>query len=77
MENALPTYEMATSQDHWSIIAPYIQSPDLCSCALVCERWHEIFAPKLWGNPASHFGTEDDSVYGISSILEPSFCYVH
>lgn len=59
-----PTYEIATSQDHWTIIAPYIKSNDLCSAAVVCVRWHEIFAPQLWGNPASHFGTENDSVYG-------------
>lgn len=59
----LPSYIDATSQDHWKLIAPYIPSDNLCSASLACSRWHEIFAPQLWGNPASHFGTEDDSVY--------------
>ena len=59
----LPSYQDAISQDHWKLIAPYIASQDLCSTSRACSRWHEIFAPQLWGNPASHFGTEDDSVY--------------
>ena len=61
--DALPSYSDATSQDHWKLIAPYIASTDLCNISLACSRWHEIFSPQLWGNPASHFGTEDDSVY--------------
>lgn len=60
----LPSYAEAVSHDHWNIIAPYIPSADLCSCALVCSRWHEIFSAHLWGNPASHFGVENDAVYG-------------
>ena len=61
--DALPSYKDAISQDHWKLIAPYISSSDLCSASLACTRWHEIFAPQLWGHPASHFGTQDDSVY--------------
>ncbi|KAL9600988.1 MAG: hypothetical protein Q9219_002810 [cf. Caloplaca sp. 3 TL-2023] len=25
--------------------------------------WHQLYAPLLWGNPASNFGTENDRVY--------------
>ena len=63
MESAPPTYESATLVDYWDIIARYIPSSDLCSAALVCSRWHATFAPHLWGNPASHFGIENDRVY--------------
>ncbi|KAF2814902.1 leucine rich repeat protein [Mytilinidion resinicola] len=63
MDDAPPSYETAITKDHWKIIARYIRSRDLCSAALVCERWHEIFAPHLWGNPASHFGAQNDTVY--------------
>ena len=63
MEAAPPSYEKATLVDYWDIIARYIPSSDLCSAALVCSRWHATFAPHLWGNPASHFGIENDRVY--------------
>lgn len=63
MEAAPPSYEKATLIDYWDIIARYIPSSDLCSAALVCSRWHATFAPHLWGNPASHFGIENDRVY--------------
>jgi len=63
MEAAPPSYEKATLTDHWNIIASYVPSNDLCSAALVCSRWHATFAPYLWGNPASHFGIENDRVY--------------
>lgn len=62
-EVAPPTYEKATIVDHWNLVARYIPSSDLCSAALVCSRWHSTFAPHLWGNPASHFGIENDRVY--------------
>lgn len=65
MESAVPpSYEEATVRDHWTITAGYIDSADLCAASLVAKRWHHIFAPHLWGNPASHFGTENDRVYG-------------
>ena len=65
MESAIPpSYEEATARDPWALVASYIESADLCAASLVCRRWHEIFAPCLWGNPASHFGTENDRVYG-------------
>lgn len=63
MEAAPPSYEKATLTDVWDIAARYIPSGDLCSAALVSSRWHATFAPHLWGNPASHFGIENDRVY--------------
>ncbi|WPG98812.1 Hypothetical protein R9X50_00160900 [Acrodontium crateriforme] len=63
MEAAPPTYEKATVVDHLDLIARYIPSSDLCSAALVCSKWHATFAPHIWGNPASHFGIENDRVY--------------
>ncbi|CAG8353656.1 unnamed protein product [Penicillium salamii] len=58
-----PSYESATDRDAWSIIARYIPSSDLCAASLVCQRWHGLFMPFLWGDPASHFGQENDAVY--------------
>ncbi|KAI2688803.1 hypothetical protein CBS147326_9464 [Penicillium roqueforti] len=58
-----PSYESATDRDAWTIIARYIPSSDLCAASLVCHRWHGLFMPFLWGNPASHFGTDNDAVY--------------
>ncbi|KAJ5582094.1 hypothetical protein N7535_000714 [Penicillium sp. DV-2018c] len=58
-----PSYESATDRDAWTIIARYIPSSDLCAASLVCRRWHGLFMPFLWGDPASHFGTENDAVY--------------
>ncbi|KAK3681990.1 hypothetical protein LTR37_020693 [Vermiconidia calcicola] len=63
MEAAPPTYLEATKTDYFSIVARYIPSNDLCSASLVCSTWHTAFAPHLWGNPASHFGIENDRVY--------------
>jgi hypothetical protein len=63
MESSLPSYSQATQQDVLSIIAPYARSQDLCSVALVCRQWNLIFTRQIWGNPASHFGTESDAVY--------------
>ncbi|KAH7052035.1 leucine rich repeat protein [Macrophomina phaseolina] len=63
MNEVLPSYEAANARDYWSIIAQYIPSSDLCSAALVCREWHRIFTRQLWGNPASHFGVENDVVY--------------
>lgn len=45
------------------MIASFVRSSDLCSAALVCRKWNDIFMPLLWGNPASHFGRENDAVY--------------
>ncbi|OQD75194.1 hypothetical protein PENDEC_c008G01008 [Penicillium decumbens] len=63
MNLVLPSYESATDRDAWAIIAHYIPSSDLCAASLVCHRWHDLFMPVLWGDPASHFGTENDAVY--------------
>ncbi|PYI04902.1 leucine rich repeat domain protein [Aspergillus sclerotiicarbonarius CBS 121057] len=63
MDTVPPSYQSATTRDAWSIIAQYIPSSDLCAAVLVCRRWHGLFMPFLWGDPASHFGTENDAVY--------------
>ncbi|KEQ67796.1 uncharacterized protein M437DRAFT_37954 [Aureobasidium melanogenum CBS 110374] len=63
MEANPPSYGQATTVNAWDLIAGYIPSSDLCSAALVCQQWHATFAPHLWGNPASHFGDENDRVY--------------
>jgi hypothetical protein len=63
MEALPPTYEKATLADYLELVAPYLQSNDLCTAALVCSKWHAAFSPHLWGNPASHFGIENDRVY--------------
>lgn len=59
-----PSYASATARDAWVIIAHYIPSSDLCAASLVCHKWHDLFMPFLWGDPASHFGTDNDAVYG-------------
>ncbi|EXJ60165.1 hypothetical protein A1O7_04317 [Cladophialophora yegresii CBS 114405] len=58
-----PSYESAVSREAWTIIAPWISSRDLCAACLVCQKWYAIFVPFLWGDPASHFGIENDAVY--------------
>jgi hypothetical protein len=63
MESAPPSYEKATLADYLDLVASYIPSSDLCAAALVCSKWHATFSPHLWGNPASHFGIENDRVY--------------
>ncbi|PYH82022.1 hypothetical protein BO82DRAFT_72758 [Aspergillus uvarum CBS 121591] len=63
MDTVPPSYQSATARDAWSIVSQYIPSSDLCAAALVCRRWHGLFMPFLWGDPASHFGTENDAVY--------------
>ena len=69
MESAIPpSYIEATNRDWLSLVAPYTLSPDLCSASLVSRAWYLIYAPCLWGNPASHFGTENDRVYGRSRM---------
>ncbi|KAL9626114.1 MAG: hypothetical protein Q9204_007568, partial [Flavoplaca sp. TL-2023a] len=71
MDDIPPSYEAATQHDYWSIIAGYVQSSDdLCAASRVCRRWHEIYTPLLWGNPASHFGTEDDRVYAQAELYD-------
>ena len=63
MENVPPSYEIAIARNPWQIVAPYISSNDLCALNRVNHALHKVFAPYLWGNPASHFGTENDRVY--------------
>ncbi|GCB22232.1 hypothetical protein AAWM_05117 [Aspergillus awamori] len=63
MDTVPPSYQTATTRDAWSIIAHYIPSSDLCAAVLVCRKWHGLFMPFLWGDPASHFGTDNDAVY--------------
>ena len=69
MESVPPSYEEATNKDYLSLIAPFIGSRDLCVASLVCKQWNKAFAPWLWGRPASHFGLEDDRVYGLQDAL--------
>lgn len=61
----LPSYEAATCPNAWTLIAPYLPSQALCSAALVSREWNKIFTPWLWGSPASHFGEQNDVVFGI------------
>ncbi|KAF2741248.1 hypothetical protein EJ04DRAFT_507092 [Polyplosphaeria fusca] len=63
MDDLLPSYESVTHQNPWELVAPHLASKDLCSAALVCQKWHQVFTPQLWGNPASHFGVQNDTVY--------------
>jgi hypothetical protein len=63
MEDVPPSYQSAIDREAWNVIAPWIPSGDLCSACLVSRKWHSIFAPFLWGDPASHFGIENDAVY--------------
>ncbi|KAF5864074.1 hypothetical protein ETB97_008812 [Aspergillus alliaceus] len=63
MDLVPPSYQFATTRDAWSVIAEYIPSSDLCAASLVCRKWHALFMPFLWGDPASHFGTDNDAVY--------------
>jgi hypothetical protein len=63
MEDVPPSYEFAVDREVWRIVAPWIPSSDLCSACLVSKKWHSIFIPFLWGDPASHFGAENDAVY--------------
>ena len=64
MDSVPPSYEIATARDPWEVIAPYIPSAELCTLSRVSRGLNKVFAPYLWGNPASHFGTENDRVYG-------------
>ncbi|KAF2823508.1 hypothetical protein CC86DRAFT_328861 [Ophiobolus disseminans] len=63
MDDLLPSYESAIHQNPWALVARYLPSETLCSAALVCRTFHEIVTPQLWGNPASHFGAQNDTVY--------------
>ncbi|EFQ90948.1 hypothetical protein PTT_12343 [Pyrenophora teres f. teres 0-1] len=63
MDDLLPSYESVIQRDPWILVAPYLNSNDLCSTALVCRKWHDIFTRHLWGSPASHFGVQNDTVY--------------
>lgn len=66
MEEFPPSYQSSKTAltEYWSIISEYVPSSDLCSASRVCQQWHAIFASLLWGNPASHWGIENDRVYG-------------
>ena len=64
MENIPPSYEIAVARNPWGLVASHIPSADLCALNRVNRELHHVFAPCLWGNPASHFGTENDRVYG-------------
>ncbi|KAL6705825.1 hypothetical protein ACN47E_006285 [Coniothyrium glycines] len=76
MDDLLPSYESAIDRDPWPLIARYLPSKDLCSAALICRKWHAIFTPHLWGNPASHFGVENDVVYVALTRFKRSLQFV-
>lgn len=63
MEDVPPSYQSAVDREAWNVIAPWIPSGDLCSACLVCRKWHSIFVPFLWGDPARHFGIQNDAVF--------------
>ena len=63
MEDVPPSYQSAIDREAWNVIAPWITSGDLCSACLVSRKWHSIFVPFLWGDPARHFGIENDAVF--------------
>lgn len=71
-----PSYQAAAASltEYWDIAAPYVASADLYAACLVSSKWHQVFAPLLWGNPSSLHGIEDDRVYGgyQSSNLLPA-----
>lgn len=72
MAFAPPSYQAAAYRRLWIIVAPYVHLSDLYAACLVCRQWHQVFAPLLWGAPASRFGNDSNSVYcKSSSILGP------
>lgn len=75
MENIPPSYETAVARNPWGLIARYIPSAELCALNRVNHELHQVFAPCLWGNPASHFGTENDRVYGRNSTEPYTMIY--
>ncbi|KAF1833798.1 hypothetical protein BDW02DRAFT_598741 [Decorospora gaudefroyi] len=76
MDDLLPSYESAIRRDPWILVAPYLPSQDLCSATLVCKKWHGIFTKSLWGNPASHFGVQNDTVYVALTRFKRTLPYV-
>ncbi|KAF2856779.1 hypothetical protein T440DRAFT_383210 [Plenodomus tracheiphilus IPT5] len=76
MDDLLPSYESVMERDPWKHIARYLPSEGLCSAALVCHKWHKIFAPHLWGSPASHFGVQNDTVYTALTRFKRILPYV-
>jgi len=75
MDDLLPSYESVMRRDPWVLVAPYLPSQDLCSASLVNRQWHQTFTPNLWGSPASHFGVQNDTVYGGLSRRRDSDTY--
>lgn len=66
MDDLPPTYEAAVDRDVWKLVTSWVASSDLCSACLVSQKWHSLFAPRLWGDPASHFTTRNDAVFGVN-----------
>ncbi len=76
MAFAPPSYQAAAYRRLWVIIAPYVQAYDLYAACLVCRQWHQVFAPLLWGAPASSFGNDSNAVYRKSArILGSQICF--
>ncbi|KAF1938648.1 hypothetical protein EJ02DRAFT_457704 [Clathrospora elynae] len=76
MDDLLPSYESVMRRDPWILVAPYLPSETLCSAVLVCQKWHATFTPNLWGNPASHFGVQNDTVYVALTRFKRTLPYV-
>ncbi|KAH9868480.1 hypothetical protein J1614_007552 [Plenodomus biglobosus] len=76
MDDLLPSYESVIERDPWKHIARYLPSEDLCSAAVICQKWHKVFAPHLWGSPASHFGVQNDTVYTALTRFKRILPYV-
>ncbi|KAK6539861.1 hypothetical protein TWF694_008702 [Orbilia ellipsospora] len=55
-DDQLPSYDVATTRDPVSVVAPFIRRRDLFNCSLVCRAWHDSVASELWGEPDSCFG---------------------
>ena len=63
MDAVPPSYEKATLVTPWDLVAPHLTLDQLLSAGSVNKRWHAIFMPFLWGDPASYFGVEHDEVH--------------
>jgi F-box-like len=69
MAHNLPTYEEATSRDHWRLVGPYIHPQDLFAACLVSRQWSELFTPLLWGTPSSQFAGREGMSYVRKLIM--------
>ncbi|KAI9766883.1 MAG: hypothetical protein M1840_006180 [Geoglossum simile] len=69
MAHSLPTYEEATSRDHWRLVGPYLHPQDLSTACLVSRKWFKLFTPLLWETPSSQFADRVGASY-VRSFLK-------